>query len=745
MHFSLSAQERAGRIEGRVLRENGEAVGGVSVVLNETSATAITGNDGRFAFGSVATGPLFTDDHAWREPHHDCRRGRRCAGPRRRSSARSIGMWALPKRSSSALRRGASSESSMRPARSPAIPAVEIEQRASHAQLPKLLEFSPGVQVTQSGIYDYNLNTRGFNSSLNRRVATLIDGRDPSIPFLGAQEWAAIPFPLDDLAGLELLRGPSAALYGANASSGVLNMTTKDPAQQPRGRRSRDRSVSWIPSTSTSGGRIDLGDGWYTKVVGGVRSHDDFTVARVGGRVHASVRARAQPGDCLPQEAVPLARDRNQIFAGAARLDKHLANGMLFIIEGGIADLAGPVFQTGIGRDPVRRCPATLGARRFHVRPVQPAGLLHRTETRNASSRSRSGANLADSSRRIQFEGQTNFKAGQRSRPRRRRRVRCGGAHRHGRRAHGPPDRALRGGQTPTRKAVFGQVDWNITDQLKLVARRARGSQLAARPRSSRRRARSSTASTPTTASASPTTKPFRFRTTRSCFCRPTPHRRRNLGALNALCAPFRRELRLRRTRVLALGNADLELEKTQAWEIGYKGILAGRAFLTIDFYRSAASNFVTDLIPQLGTPLGRVNPSFGPWQAPAAVPASVAATIRASGTAHPVEQPGWVADSRRGVLHQLRQRRYAGRSISALNYYFPRDGGHRWPIRGSTSRSKTSCPDSIRCCFRTRPHTVSVSASCTITAGSTRRPTRGGSMTSDGVSGPSRGRSSRT
>ena len=53
----------------------------------------------------------------------------------------------------------------------------------------------PGAEVTQSGIYDYNFNTRGFNSSLNRRVATLIDGRNPAVPFLGAQEWAAMtPF-----------------------------------------------------------------------------------------------------------------------------------------------------------------------------------------------------------------------------------------------------------------------------------------------------------------------------------------------------------------------------------------------------------------------------------------------------------------------------------------------------------------------------------------------------------------------
>lgn len=115
------------------------------------------------------------------------------------------------------------------PAAVTSVSEEEIEQRASTGQLPKLIEFTPGAEVSQSGLYDFNFNTRGFNSSLNRRVATLIDGRDPAVPFLGSQEWAAVSFPLDDIASLELLRGPSAALYGANASSGVLNVTTKPP------------------------------------------------------------------------------------------------------------------------------------------------------------------------------------------------------------------------------------------------------------------------------------------------------------------------------------------------------------------------------------------------------------------------------------------------------------------------------------------------------------------------------------
>ena len=617
-------QDRSGRIEGRVLRATGEPIGGVSVVLNETSATAITSADGRFTFSGIPAGryslTITLGENLTTIPDVEVVGG--ATTPLERTVDWVVGFTetlvvSAPSRQVERIIDAPGAVSS--------IPAIEVEQRAAHAQLPKLLEFSPGVQVTQSGIYDYNLNTRGFNSSLSRRVATLIDGRDPSIPFLGSQEWAAIPFPLDDLAGVELLRGPSAALYGANASSGVLNLTTKDPRNSLGG---AVRLTVGQLGTANLDFRWahDLGGGWYTKLVGGIRHHDDFTVSRVGRAEYSRPCAAGQAGNCLPQETVPLVRDDDQIFAGAARLDKHLANGMLIIMEGGIADLAGPVFQTGIGRVQfvdVQRpwARADLTADRFNLL----ASYTGRRSSRQAALAS--GANLADSSRRFQFEGQTNFRAAQG-----RVRVVVGGSAAAER--IDTLDEAT-GRHTvlfepveADKEAVFGQVDWSITRQLKLV--------LAGRgDRSTLHDAQfSPKGSVVYTFDANHSLRftyneAFQVPNYSELFLQADAAPVANLGALNALCTPFGVSCGFERTRVLALGNADLEVERTKAWEVGYKGILAGRAFLTLDFYRSKASNFVTDLIPQLGTPLGRVNPSFGPWEAPSAVPASVAQTIR--------------------------------------------------------------------------------------------------------------------
>ena len=42
---------------------------------------------------------------------------------------------------------------------------------------------------------------------------------------------------------------------------------------------------------------------------------------------------------------------------------------------------------------------------------------------------------------------------------------------------------------------------------------------------------------------------------------------------------------------------------------------------LPLSYYRSGSSNMATSLLPQVGTALGRLNPTFGPWQSPAGLP----------------------------------------------------------------------------------------------------------------------------
>jgi iron complex outermembrane receptor protein len=85
----------------------------------------------------------------------------------------------------------------------------------------------------------------------------------------------------------------------------------------------------------------------------------------------------------------------------------------------------------------------------------------------------------------------------------------------------------------------------------------------------------------------------------------------------------------------LAVGNENLELEENQTFEIGYIGVLGRKAFLTADLYFTKNDNFLaTNLLPQVGTPLGRLNEDFGPWEPPPGVPDDVRDAVRAAAEA---------------------------------------------------------------------------------------------------------------
>lgn len=105
----------------------------------------------------------------------------------------------------------------------------ELARANSHGQVAKTIESIQGVDVVQSGMNDFNVNMRGFNNSINRRVLVLLDGRDPSTPLLNLVEWNSFQTNMGDISSIEVVRGPGSALYGSNAYNGVINITSSAP------------------------------------------------------------------------------------------------------------------------------------------------------------------------------------------------------------------------------------------------------------------------------------------------------------------------------------------------------------------------------------------------------------------------------------------------------------------------------------------------------------------------------------
>ena len=103
-------------------------------------------------------------------------------------------------------------------------------QREESTNLGSYLKGVKGVDFTSSGINNYSISVRGFNSSFTSRLLTLTDGRIASIPALRVINYSTVPQSSKDIENIEIVLGPSTALYGANAHSGVVNITSKSPA-----------------------------------------------------------------------------------------------------------------------------------------------------------------------------------------------------------------------------------------------------------------------------------------------------------------------------------------------------------------------------------------------------------------------------------------------------------------------------------------------------------------------------------
>lgn len=615
----LAMAQEQGRIEGRVTREDGTGISGVSVRLDQLGQVVLSDAEGNFAFADVPPGSYTLTysllDYTDTQEAVEVTAGQTAAVDRVLdwdvSFAESITVTSVSRREERIVEA---------PAAVTVVTEREIEQEASTGQVPKLLEFTPGVDFAQSGLYDINFNTRGFNSSLNRRILTLIDGRDPAVPFLGSQEWAAVSFPMDELSSVELVRGPGSALYGANAFNGVLNMTTKSPRGSEGG---QVRLTGGEPSSIRGDLRWAgaLGNDFYLKLVGGYQQSDDFTRSRNRTVEYSRPCTAAGQTNCLRLEARPLALDEAKIGFGGLRLDKYFGGGSVMTIEGGTAQLEGPTFLTGIGR--VQVTDVTRPWTRFNFN-TDHFNFLAYYDTRKAEEQVAlaSGALLYEDSSNLHGEVQGNVGFGNGKG------FLVGGVSYHEQEV----DTANPTGfqtliKTEARKedqqAAFAQVDYSFTDNLKaVVAGRVDESTLHDTQFSPK--ASLVYSFNPNHTLRLTYNQAFQVPNYSEFFLRvPAGTPITAFAPLENALAPLLggRTLGLRSIPIFALGNENLDVEEITSYEIGYSAILASRLYLTVDYYQSEVENFVTDLLPG-------VNPQYTGYQPPSFLPAPVRTQI---------------------------------------------------------------------------------------------------------------------
>ena len=107
-------------------------------------------------------------------------------------------------------------------------------RRSGVRTLPELFRLVPGVQVGQINSSNWAVSIRGFNDQFSNKLLVLIDGRSIYTRVYSGVFWEAEDLVLDDIERIEVIRGPGAAVWGANAVNGVINIVTK-PAKDSQG------------------------------------------------------------------------------------------------------------------------------------------------------------------------------------------------------------------------------------------------------------------------------------------------------------------------------------------------------------------------------------------------------------------------------------------------------------------------------------------------------------------------------
>ncbi|MBS1875428.1 MAG: TonB-dependent receptor [Acidobacteria bacterium] len=120
-------------------------------------------------------------------------------------------------------------------------------RRSGAANLPEVLRMAPGVTVAQISGGAWAISIRGFSNLYSNKLLVMVDGRTIYSALLSGTIWGEELVMLEDIERIEVIRGPGAAMWGANAVSGVINIITRG-------------------AKATQGGLVSISGGGYNRL-----------------------------------------------------------------------------------------------------------------------------------------------------------------------------------------------------------------------------------------------------------------------------------------------------------------------------------------------------------------------------------------------------------------------------------------------------------------------------------------------
>ena len=186
-------------------------------------------------------------------------------------------------------------------------------RRSGARTIPDVLRMAPGMQVAAMNGWNPGVTVRGMNGLYTNKLLVMVDGRSIYNPFIGGVWWGDQNLFLEDIERIEILRGPSGSLWGANAFNGVVNIVSK---------RAGD----------TLGGLAVAGGGNEDRAFGGARYG-----FRLGEESYLRVFAQALDRDATAAEFTGKnARDGQSAQHGGFRLDSKWSSRDRFTLQGDV-------------------------------------------------------------------------------------------------------------------------------------------------------------------------------------------------------------------------------------------------------------------------------------------------------------------------------------------------------------------------------------------------------------------------
>ncbi|HEX6997149.1 MAG TPA: TonB-dependent receptor [Gammaproteobacteria bacterium] len=158
-------------------------------------------------------------------------------------------------------------------------------RRSGATSLGEALRLAPNLLVARIDSVQYAISARGFNNAVGNKLLVLIDGRTVYTPLFSGVFWDQQDVLLADVDRIEVISGPGATLWGANAVNGVINVITRPAAETPGG------------LVSVAGG--DFEDRLAVRYGGSLGEHGSYRV--YGKSLHAENTLRATGESALDE------------------------------------------------------------------------------------------------------------------------------------------------------------------------------------------------------------------------------------------------------------------------------------------------------------------------------------------------------------------------------------------------------------------------------------------------------------